>query len=311
MQTAIKAPVLHSKQTKTKQELGQFSLPNFLLIGAAKAGTTALYEFLRQHPQVYMPEEVKEPSFFTDGYGVDLETYIRVFKGSEGFLARGEASTQYVYAPESAAWIKEILDDVKIIAVLRDPAERAWSSYKWSIKVGIETACTFEEALALEPHRLRDESTRVRTAVQQFLPDYLHFQVGLYAEQVKRYLDLFSKEQVKFFLYEELQNDPLRVCREIFQFLNVDPEFVPKLGLHNAGATPLSIPLQFWLYNYRGRFELPERLNNAIKEINLRLGSKDQRPKNLLNQLRARYSDDIKQLENYLQRDLSSWYRME
>ena len=238
-----------------------------------------------------------------------MATYIRIFQGAETFPARGEASVTYIASPESASWIKDTLGDVKIIAILRDPAERAWSLYKWMIMEGVEDAKTFEDALVLEPLRLAHEERRFKPAVQQFFPDYLYFQTGLYAAQISRYLKVFGKERVKIFLFEDFIRAQLSVCRDIFQFLNVDPEFVPRLGQHNVSVIPCSIPLQCWLANYRGPLRLPPKLARKLMSLNLKLGGPGDKPLATLNRLRAMYTDDLKQLEGIIDRDLSSWYQ--
>ncbi len=295
--------VTPQKPTRRSDELAGRTLPNFLIVGAAKAGTTSLYEYLRQHPDVYMPAN-KEPHYFVNHYGMDLDSYLGLFGEGRDKAARGEASTGYLYSPESPEWIKQVLGPVRVIIMLRNPAERAFSLYNWMIMDGYEDATTFEEALRREPQRAADEAF-VRNN-PEFFPDYLYFASGLYFEQVRRYYDTFGEEGVKVWLFEDVVNHPQRVSTETFEFLGVDPSFAPALGLHNPSHVPWSIPLQFWLRT-RGLRRLPVWLRDRALRWNLKWARRPVKPAALLRDLRERYKPDVARLQDLIGRDLSAW----
>lgn len=301
--------------------VGRRPKPNFLIVGAAKAGTTSLYEYLKQHPEICLPRDPKrkEPMYFVNRRaGVrDYNDYLSLFAHGGTSKAIGEASTAYLYSEESPAWIKSVLGDIKIIILLRNPAKRAFSLYTWMVREGWEDAKTFEDALAREPARLRDQHFREHCL--EFFPDYLYFGSGLYTHQVERYFATFGRERVRIYLFEEFVKDPVAICQDIFSFLDVNRAFVPQIEVHNEGRVPFSISLQFYMQSvamgqrtgypvrilpkpYRGR------VLSSVKELNQRFGKKTTISPVVYQNLMERYHNDIKQLEQLLERDLSIWY---
>ncbi|MDY7015732.1 MAG: sulfotransferase, partial [Cyanobacteriota bacterium] len=221
------------------------TLPNFLIIGAAKSGTNALYRSLEQHPQIYMSPN-KEPCFFAlDGQAVDfrgsgveqikkyatLEAYLTLFEKVSTEIAIGEASTWYLYRPQTAERIKHYIPDVKLIAILRDPVERAYSQFTYMIAEEREFLKSFDRALAAEQERIK----------QHFLPWWHYQQRGFYYRQLKIYFELFDARQIKVYLYEDWKNNPLKIIQDIFLFLEVDTQFVPNTSKqHNVTYIPKS-----------------------------------------------------------------------
>jgi hypothetical protein len=180
------------------------------------------------------------------------------------------------------------------------------------VREGYEDASTFPEALNRETVRLQDQSFR-RTCLQ-FYPDYLYFTMGLYAEQVERYLEVFGHDQVRIYLFEEFVADPIAVCHDLFRFLRVRDDFVPRVMVHNKGRIPAFIGLQHWIRTKaEKRFPfLPQRLRNKlIRETlawNVRRGGEPELDKQLERTLMDRYRNDVHRLERLLDRDLSRWF---
>jgi Sulfotransferase domain len=289
--------------------------PNFLIAGAGKAGTTSLHEYLCQHPDIFM-SAFKEPSFFVTGYGYDnWEDYLALFAGARGEKAAGESSTAYLYCEESPAWIKSLLGNVRIILILRNPAQRAASLYWWMLREGYENAPTFAEALELESSRTQNPN--FRSQCPQFYPDYLYYRSGLYSEQVRRYLDTFGEGHVRIYIFEEFIKRPLDVCRDIFEFLDVDPSFRPTMQVYNRAQTPASVPLQYWLRTKGPHYlrfvpsRLRQKLLLALMKLNARKGSLPTHDPELEKSLLERYRSDITKLERLIDRDLSMWYEGE
>ena len=300
---------IHPDAQERSSTVSEFH-PNFLVVGAAKSGTTSLHEYLGQHPQIFMSAN-KEPHYFVHGYGVEKwEDYLGLFAPASGKKAIGESSTLYLYCRESPPWIKSALGNIKIIVLLRNPAKRAFSLYGWMVREGYEDARTFAEALRRESVRHADPGFPKQAL--QFFPDYLYFSSGLYSEQIRRYLTTFGADRVRVHLFEDFVRDPVAVCRDLFQFLEVDVDFSPTFSVNNEGRIPGSVPLQFWLRTklpylrfLPGRFR--ENLPRRLMDWNVKLGHEPKAEKAVLEQLIERYRDDILKLEQLLQRDLSHW----
>jgi hypothetical protein len=279
-------------------------LPNFLLIGAAKSGTTSFFDLLAQHPAVFVPE-VKEPRFFAyEGQHISpgaaglkrtvttLEAYQALFAGAGGAQAVGEASG-YLSWPAAPARIKACIPDVKMLAILRDPAERAWSHFLFAQQRGYAPAASFEELCNAPPPR-------------QYIDG------SFYGRQLGNYLTVFPKEQLRVFLYEDFAKDPVAVAKQAYAFLGI-AEFTPAVGVRRAASgLPRSRLLQralqangLWRKALR---VLPRQLRTAARET---LMSKNLRKPPLPADLRARlisiYSSDIQQTQEIIGRDLSAW----
>ncbi|MBA2713836.1 MAG: sulfotransferase, partial [Rubrobacteraceae bacterium] len=221
------------------------TMPNFLIIGAMKAGTTALYSYLEQHPEVYM-SPVKEPNFFCfegetldfrapqDQEGINrtsvthIDDYRALFRGVRGEAAVGEASHWYLYHPKAPERIRRHVPDARLIAVLRDPVERAYSQFLHFVRDGQEPLTVFAQALGEEERRMRDHWAFGRYASR-----------GFYYSQLRRYYDLFDRSRIKVYLYEDLKADAPALLQDTFRFLEVDPTFVPELSVQpNVSGIP-------------------------------------------------------------------------
>jgi hypothetical protein len=295
--------------------------PNFLVIGAMKAGTTALYYYLRQHPQIYM-SPVKETSFFaTEGKRLDfcgpgdewwlhnavtdLQAYFALFQGVTHERAIGEASPIYLYIPESSERIRHYLPETKLIAILRDPVERAYSNFLHLVRDGREPFTDFVQALQAEESRIH----------RNWGWGWHYLRKGFYYAQVKRYYDLFDQNQIRIYLYEDFNTSPASTLQDIFDFLDVDRNFVqPNISIR---ANVSAIPRNKALHNFLGR---PYLIKNILKPflparfrrhtasfIKKRNISKPKLPVEIRRQLIQSYREDILKLQDLIQHDLSKW----
>lgn len=292
-----------------------------MIIGAAKSGTTALYHYLRQHPQVYMCPR-KETNFFAYGQQnvrftgprdandsdfiiTTLERYEEQFAAVSDELAVGEASPWYLYSDQAAANIARRIPDAKLIAVLRDPADRAFSSYLHVLKDGREPL-SFREGLLAEEDRIS----------RGWEPIWHYRHVGLYAAQVERFLDVFGRDRIRFYLYEDLLKDPHGLLADVFRFLEVDSGFSADISVRpNTSGVPKSRVLGRLLLqpNYlkttikplippRLRYELSQRVNQRLLE-------KPPLDEETRKELSVGYKKDILNLQDLLGRDLFAWLR--
>lgn len=294
------------------------TMPNFLVIGAAKAGTTALYDYLRQHPQIYM-SPVKEPFFFAfEGQhpafsGPDeganraitsLKAYEALFRPRAGETALGEASALYLPVPDAPDGIRRHVPDAKLIAILRNPADRAYSSFLQLIRDDLEPCVDFAAALALEEPRIKDN--------WGFLWRYR--QLGFYHAQLRRYFDRFSSDQLRVYLYEDLDRDPIPLLRDIFGFLDVDDSFTPDTsvrsnisGFHRNRLSEVALGPHSPARSILRRvvpLELRARMMNRLyAKILVRPPLEPQ----IREELRRTFREDTLKLQDLLQKDLSAW----
>jgi hypothetical protein len=210
-------------------------LPDFFICGAARAGTTSMWQYLRQHPDVFMPPafEWKEPSYFCASYGVkDWDFYLSLFQEAGDKKRVGEASGPYLTSPESPGLIQQAIPNPQFIIMLRNPADRAYSKWKWMHQYGYEKISSFPEALAAED-RCRFENDKFKKNHGQYYHNFLYFRSGLYHAQVKRFFDTFGRAPVHVLIFEEFIRDPRGAVQTAYAFLDVDPGFVPQIEIHN------------------------------------------------------------------------------
>ena len=226
--------------------------PNFFIVGHPKTGTSALYNFLKQHPDVFLPE-IKEPRFFCKDFHKEEEEfykksklkkttkytiknkkdYLELFKDTKEEKAVGEVSPGYLESREAAKEISKFNPNAKIIMILREPSEYLFSSFNQKQK-SEEGASTFKEALNLEKVRKKRDYRKVRAPPVSQL---LYSERIRYEAQVKRYLDNFPKENILVLIHEEFKNNNLETCRKIFRFLGVDDSFKPETRTVNKGKS--------------------------------------------------------------------------
>ena len=176
--------------------------------------------------------ELKEPSYFCDRYRYgmkDWDAYLGLFAEAKGQRRVGEASGPYLTSPESPGWIKRIIPDARFIISLRNPAERAYSLYKWMHQYGFELLPSFGEALQAETES-RFGQEKFRNNNCQYYYNFLYFHSGLYYEQVRRFFDTFGRDRV------QVIRQPAEHMRKLFDFLGVDPSFTPAIEIHNPSS---------------------------------------------------------------------------
>ena len=289
------------------------TMPNFLIIGAMKSGTTALYYYLEQHPEIYM-SPVKEPNFFSSQEQenaadavTNIGTYQHLFRGGSGKKALGEASHSYLYEPRAAAEIKRYVPEAKLIAILRNPIDRAYSHFLHMVRTGMEPLDDFAQALREEEVRIYKERT---------FQDYIGR--GLYYQQLKRYFGTFPQEQVRVYLYEDLSGAPISTVQDAFRFLKVDDSFVPDVSLRrNVSGQPKYKTLDGLLrrqsrIKHAAKIYLPARmrwrLSKTFDDLKTRnLAEPPPVQSKVRRHLIGVYREDILQVQELIHRDLSGW----
>jgi hypothetical protein len=308
--------------------------PNFFIIGAQKAGTTSLYHYLKQHPQVYM-SPVKEPYFFNHEIGpggevleewfggpdrspnakcANLQEYQALFEGVRDEVAVGEASVLYIYVPGTAERIERHAPGAKAITLLRDPADRAYSAFKYASRIGAEPLTDFAQALREEEQRIRDNWHYA-----------LHYRRrGLYHAQLERYYAVFGRERMGVWLYEDLKEDPAGVAQSVFGFLGVDDSFVPDTSLmYNPASVPKNEAARLAIRFMNATFPAVGKIIPSapvVRKIvpsayrvrqlaNRRILTEESPPLDpeVRAELTEGYREDILRLQELIGRDLSAW----
>jgi hypothetical protein len=314
------------------------TLPNFFIVGAPKAGTTSLYYYLDQHPSVYM-SPIKEPNYFATeirignigpqwqgwaqkendslrkylsgpmrekrfgGLVSNSSDYLKLFQNVSGEKAIGEASVCYLWSKTAAQNIASATPSAKIIMVLRNPVDRAFSQYKQAVACGL-VGRSFREHIRISLNSKSDKF--------EVLNPFLEY--GLYYEQVKRYTDLFRAQNLRIYLYDDYRNAPENTLADSFEFLEVDPEFSPDMSERHLDTR---VPRFIWIsYMLRkcGVWPLlkraaPATLRPGVRKLVSRNGQSleiDPADRAFLSDY---YREDAARLSTLIQRDLDAWLR--
>lgn len=308
--------------------------PNFFIIGAAKAGTTSLYEYLKPHPQVYF-SPVKEPNYFCTDIKVDNfsdtyrkntfldveeyftkekltplqltfvrkpEHYRRLFEEVSNEKAIGEASTSYLYSTEAAQNILHYQPGAKIIAILRNPIERAFSHYQMALRYG-HTDLDFGEAIRADYNR-ENKGWGISE---------LFIELGMYYHQLKRYYDMFPENQIKVLLFDDLKKNPSASLRDCQQFLEIDESLPETFEAFNKANIPLhkglnKLVTKWGLKNMLKRY-LPGDAQQKLKKQFFSASADQQIPEEDADFLKDIYADDINKTSRLIGMDLTPWLK--
>ena len=293
-------------------------LPNFLIVGASKSGTSSLYHYLKQHPDIFLSEKQKEGRYFSQmkncfkgpGDSVvestiikDEENYKALFDSYNHEKAIGDISPEYLYFYEqSIPSIKAALGgDVQIMIILRNPVDRAYSAYM-HFKRDKRENLSFEEAL--EKEKEREEKNWLWTWKYKYS--------GFYAAQVKAYLDSFK--HVRIFLYDDLVNNQAKVLQDICTFIGVDPGFQFNTSYkYNVSGDPKN-QLLYKLETSRGLIKALKKVIPAglVSRIKNNWTGEKQMVRSEMSQETRRdlidfFREDILKLQKLINRDLTNW----
>jgi hypothetical protein len=299
-------------------------LPDFFIAGNPKSGTTALYEMLVKHPQVFLPA-VKEPNFFSSEWQKSssppesLDDYRRLFDAATSDQRKGDASPFYLSSTKAPEAIHELRPSAQIIAILREPAAFLRSLHLQLLQSDIETERDLRSALALEDRRRRGEaipSTAGNWGRRLLYSDYLR-----YAEQLQRYARLFSPERMLVLIYDDFRDDNAEVVRQVLRFLDVDDTAAVATAESNPTERVRLRRLNHAIYavaREQGggaravkktiKTVMPRRLRQYLWQSRRRLIYSDPPPPDdeLSAEIRARFKPEVVALNEYLNRDLVS-----
>lgn len=328
--------MLEQPTPETRTDAEEVFCPHFLVVGVVKGGTTALYNLLDRHPGIHLPP-IKETNFFsranmrpvdfTREYALDVrldvDAYIRggmkqvvhiahvndaaryaaLFAGARAGQVLGEVCPSYAICPSAAGAIHAARPDAGIFFMLRDPVQRAWSQYIMNLREGKTTERDF----------LLEVEHDSRQPKQGWGVNHQYLSLGLYADQVERYIRLFGKDRVQVLLHEQFKQDPKGMMRQVFAQIGVAPmDDMDVSGKFNEAAVPRNAALNRLLVRSGAlstmKSLVPRNLRGGFKNM---LYSKKDLPQLSEEQARAlweRYAADVDRLSTMLHTDLCQWW---
>ena len=292
-------------------------LPNFVIIGAPKCGTTSLYHYLQQHPEVYLPKR-KELHYFSYEYMqrfaagpgdkelltplcATRQAYEQYYQNVHTHLAIGDVSPSYLYYAQVNERIKAELEQPKIVVVLRNPVEKAYSQYMHLVRDNREPL-EFYQALMAEKQRITDGWGAL----------WRYAESSLYTEKLKKYLHTFGEDRVKILFFETLSRSPSLVLTDLFQFLGVNTQVTPDTStVHHRSGKPKSKLLANFVAKPNvitglAKKFVPESLRTAIRTalLNINTGDKGQIDEKSRAYLQEYFYHDVQELEKIVGKDL-------
>jgi hypothetical protein len=306
--------------------------PGFFIVGAAKAGTTSLYEYLRQHPEIYF-SPVKEPNYFSSDIDVrnfsvtykrntflDVDryfakepleplqqTYVRkeehyrkLFEPVTREKIAGEASTSYLVSAVAATNIYRYNPEAKIIVVLRNPADRAFSHYLMALRYG-HTTLPFHEAVEKDMSR-KHKGIGISE---------MFIESGMYGRQLERYFRVFPEKQIKILFFDDLVNNTAEVLTSLQHFLGVTPQSIDYDEIHNTGKVPRFPTLNKFFTDSGIKGVIKKVIRGKVFEFlkakMMASGRNEQLSAADRDFLKEIYREDIRHLSRIINRDLTHW----
>ena len=285
---------------------------DFFIVGAPKAGTTSLYHYLNEHSEIEMSSQ-KEPDFFSDQSlqkqklyydknRIDtIEKYNSLFE-REDVILRGDSSVSYLFYEDVPHKIITYNPDAKIIIMLRNPIDRAFSHYLMDYSLGLISE-SFETII-----QKQSKHKNANLFYQQYI------QVSEYTKQIKRYLEVFSKDNIHFIDYEDFKNDTSDVVNSVFLFLGVNDDFQPYLKKkYNTYTAPKNSLIRY-VYSFVAFRKmvaniLSKNLTKTIRNLFFTSGKKPNLPELTRNFLKKHFESDVRELSELLNKDFTKWIR--
>lgn len=300
-------------------------LPNFFIVGAPKCATSALYNYLRCHPDIFMSES-KELNYFASDltsphFLNNKQVYLSHFENAEGYKKIGEASVWYLYSKVAAKEIYEMVPDAKIIAMIRNPVEMIYSYHGQRLFNGTEDIMDFEKAIEAIP----DRKLGKRLPNDPFPIEGLYYlDLAKYSEQIKRYFDLFGKENVHVIVFDDFKSNSLSEYTNTLDFLGLDKDISHDLPDDNISRNASKHYKNMFVKKLMtsppgtlriiGKILIPNKRirQNTLRKIKIMNIKWQPRPKlnpELYMKLSQYYEPDIEEISRLLDRDLAALWK--
>lgn len=313
----VAATARHRGQNRNSPVKQHQLLPSFLIIGAAKSGTTSLHEYLRSHPSVFLPKYKEMRFFCPEEHGAISETvYRKLFAGAKAHQVIGETAGGYLRAPEAPERISAFLGrDTKIIAILRNPVDKALSFWRHNTREGWEQR-SFAAAIRSEELAQPDPDFSRKTGLRIANVSYLAS--ARYSAHLERYFRVFPAGNIRIYFYEEFFQPGLPQWRDLCAFLEIDPGFVPEEKIYNRASTARSLALQRWysrpswlktIMKPLIPLEYRNQLRRALGVLNRKHGGLQPLDDNSRRHLEEIFRPDVRRLEDMLGKNLRDlWF---
>lgn len=289
--------------------------PDFFIVGAAKSATTSMYEYLRQHPQIFMPDR-PEMSYFGQDLSIanriaDLDTYLAHFSPALPDQRIGEKSVIYLFSETAAREIRDFNPNSQIVIILRNPVEMMFSLHKQSLFSANEDIVDFETALSAEEERRNGR--RIPSAAHN--PGFLLYRsVVRYSSQVERYFEAFGRERVQVLIFEEFTASPASFYAQTIEFLGLETSTMSSFEIHNPRKRIPNVRLRSFMKTHPQVSKainrvVPGRLIDASRDV---LSTTQRQPLERMDpslriKLTREFLPEIRAIEETLGRDLSVW----
>jgi hypothetical protein len=293
--------------------------PDFFIVGAPKCGTTSMYLYLQEHPEIFLPAQKELHQFGTDlAFKHDRSEahYHSHFKSWGNEKVGGEASVWYLYSKTAAQEIHDFNPAAKIIIMLRNPTDMVHAQHSQAVYVGRETISDFAGALESEEARKKGELPTHPLSPREV---FYYREIARYSEQIIRYEQVFGRENLHIILFDDLKSDVNRVYAETLRFLGVDDTFEADLSPKNKNRRYKNKSLHYLVNNPAPWFKqmvtalIPEsiwrRTKTKLQKINTSRAPRDPMRPETRKLLNEQYADEVQSLSKYLSRDLSHWSR--
>lgn len=294
--------------------------PNFFIVGAKKSGTTAMFEYLKQHPDVFMCEP-KEPAYFGKDLGIpDVVAteadYLELFGAARDEKIIGEGSTWYINSTNAAREIYDFNEQSKILIMLRNPVDMIHSLHSYLLWMGWETIEDFEEALDAEADR--KQGKRIPYPMYPVRP-LLYREMVNYSQQVRNYLDVFGQSQTKIIIFDDFKNNTRGAFKETCEFLEIDSIFEPIIERVNENRSVKNTKLHSIITRPNPKLKqmvrglMPQSMRAKMGEklitMNSQTASRQTMPDDLRARLEDEFTPDVQRLGQILNRDLVAlWF---
>jgi hypothetical protein len=304
---------------KDNKAAGSIKRPDFFIVGAPKCGTTALIDYLKQHPQIFVPARKELDYFGSDlvfkGYRLSEEQYLSWFAAANGEKRAGEGSVWYLRSERAAREIKEFSPAAQIMIMLRNPVDVMHALHSQRVYNGNEDIEDFGAALEAE------EDRRLGLRLPPRATDHFgcfYRETVRYASQVQRYFDAFGRDRVRVIIYDDFARETARIYRETCRFLQVNDDFQPSLRVVNARKRVRSRVVREFLRRPPAAAGLflralglrPDRnggYKGWLRRLNSTAHSLPTLDKELRKRLERELAPEVRQLGDLLERDLSHW----
>ncbi len=291
---------------------------DFFIVGAPKCGTTAMYEYLAQHPEIFVPSRKEIQFFGTDLYAPrfprDPKYYESLFLGATTERRIGEASVWYLYSKRAAREIREYNPAASIIIMLRNPVDMIHALHSERLYIGTEDIENFQDAVDAED----DRKLGLRLPADPYpIEGLFYHEVGKYTDQVQRFIDVFGWERSKVIIYDDFRADPAEAYRQTCKFLNVDQSFIPAIRVVNPNKKIRSKGLRNFLNSPSPLLTkigkplttrpLRHAVLNKLRRLNTNYVPREALSAELKSRLQAHFASDVERLSELLGRDLTVW----